>query len=88
MRTEGCYTKPPNSKRRGKWVKFSGSDEDLAKIALEHANSATGATVFDLHPVAKYQSARLRPLLHLFSFKTPILHEKRCKTNFLFDVPT
>jgi hypothetical protein len=39
-------------KRQGKWVRFSGSDEELAKIALEHA---------------KYIAAKRRPLLKQIS---------------------
>ena len=42
------------NKRQGKWVKFSGTDEELARIALEHAR----------YKVAK---AKLRPLLKQIS---------------------
>jgi hypothetical protein len=43
---------PYNLTRRGKWVKFSGTDEELAKIALDHA---------------KYIAAKRRPLLKQIS---------------------
>jgi hypothetical protein len=42
----------PKNKRQGKWVKFSGSDEELGKIALDHA---------------KCQAARRRSLLKQIS---------------------
>jgi len=41
-----------NIARRGKWARFSGTDEELAKIALEHA---------------KFQAAKRRPLLQQIS---------------------
>jgi hypothetical protein len=44
---------PPNKNtRRGKWVRFSGTDEELARIALDHA---------------KYIAAKRRPRLQQIS---------------------
>ena len=40
------------SKRQGKWARFSGTDEELARTALEHA---------------KFQAAKRRPLLKQIS---------------------
>ena len=54
-------------KRRGKWVKFSGIDEELAKIALEHA---------------KYQAARRRPLLLQISNSMSRRNGFNCKEDF------
>ena len=54
-------------KRQGKWAKFSGSNEELAKVALEHAN---------------HQASKRRPLLKQISHSMSRRNGFNCQENF------
>ena len=62
---------PNKQTRRGKWTNFSGSDEELARVALDHA---------------KYLAAKRRPLLQQISHSRSRRNGFNCQDDYDTDV--